>query len=169
MAQTCKQVRAEILTILYRTKVLYFSCTCALGLCLRNNQFFLSNAQHIKLHLRGPEARTAIPLLSQCANRKTLHITVSGWTAFYGSFHRHPNATGRSFTYEFYKTLNESSGVGELRAIGGVESVQVTHSEVTSERILKRDNVEVLEFEAYLKERLEGRGFLKVNLAELNA
>jgi hypothetical protein len=66
LAQICKQVRDEIFKLPYQNRVLYFSCTCALGLCLRNNPFVREHVQSMNLHLRGPEARTAIPLLNTC-------------------------------------------------------------------------------------------------------
>jgi hypothetical protein len=63
--------------------------------------------------------------------------------------------------------LRTANGVSELLGIPYLESVKVSHAPVRN--MFNRNAKEVNDFETYLKERLEGRGLLKVNIADLVA
>ena len=85
LAQTCQRVRSEFLEVLYRGSLLYFSCTCALALCLGKNKSVRDHVQSIRLHLRGDRTDTAVSLLSSCPKLKRLEVTVSEDTKVYRS------------------------------------------------------------------------------------
>ena len=168
LAGTCKLVRSEILKLFYQDNVLYFSCTCALGFCLSRNEFVRQNVQRIKFHLRGPQDSHPISLLHICPNLKELEITVSKWSTFYG--HQQYSQFTLSPHLAFFlidPPLRAARGVSELLGISGLESVKVSHAPVRN--MFDRNAKEVNDFETYLKERLEGRGLLKVNIADLVA
>lgn len=168
LAGTCRLVRSEILKLFYQDNVLYFSCTCALGFCLSRNEFVRQNVQRIKFHLRGPQDSHPISLLRICPNLKELEVTVSKWSTFY----RHQQYS--QFTLSPHlpfppidPPLRTANGVSELLGIPYLESVKVSHASVRN--MFNRNAKEVNDFETYLKERLEGRGLLKVNIADLVA
>jgi hypothetical protein len=168
LAGTCRLVRSEILKLFYQDNVLYFSCTCGLGFCLSRNEFVRQNVQRIKFHLRGPQDSHPISLLRICPNLKELEVTVSKWSTFY----RHQQYS--QFTLSPHlpfppinPPLRTANGVSELLGIPYLESVKVSHAPVRN--MFNRNAKEVNDFETYLKERLEGRGLLKVNIADLVA
>lgn len=167
MAGTCKQIRGELLKLLYQNNILHFSCTCSLAFCLSKNEFVKQNVQRLRLHLRGPESSQAISLLRLCPNLKHLEVTVSKWSTLY--IHKSNSPFGQSSRLAAAwpdPSLKTARGVAELLEIQYLESVKATPAKVDD--IPDRDEGEVESFETYLKERLEGRGLLRYNIAELN-
>ncbi|KAE9379024.1 hypothetical protein N431DRAFT_460329 [Stipitochalara longipes BDJ] len=167
LAQTCKKVNAEILKLLYQNNVLHFSCTCSLAFCLSRSEFVRQNVQRLKLHLRGPQFVPAVSLLRICPKLKQLEVTVSKWSTFYihksnSPFDKNPRLAAARID----PPLQTARGAAELLEIQFLESVKVSNAAV--DKMLQRDVREVKNFEIYLKERLEGRGLLKVNNPDLN-
>jgi hypothetical protein len=80
---------------------------------------------------------------------------VSSWTTFCQTKHGYNRLSTRQkllVVFEDNDTLREAWGVRQLLAIGGLESVQVTHA-----YSLKRCSAEVNDFEVFLKEGREPR------------
>lgn len=126
MAQTCQQVRAEVFKVLYTNRSLYFSCTCALALCLGKNQFVRAHVQSIRLHLRGDQTNTAVSLLSSCSNLKRLEITVSKDTKVYSTADDRKDRTSPRQPDGFIiRKLEEVRGVSGLLELGALEEIEV--------------------------------------------
>ena len=125
IAQTCQQVRAEVLKVLYTIRRLYFSCTCALALCLGKNQLVREHVQSIRLHLRGDQTNTAVSLLSSCPNLKRLEITVSKDTKVYSTADDRKDRTSPRQPDGFIiRKLEEVRGVSGLLELGGLDKIE---------------------------------------------
>jgi hypothetical protein len=124
-----------------------------------HNKFVFENVQRIKLHLRGPEARKAIPLPKPCVKLKSLEISVSKYSAWYLTKREFANIGGqnRARAWDSIVTLKDARGVEELKellAIGGLEGVKVSNAKAPKS-MTGRLKAEVGRFEKFLKKKLD--------------
>ncbi|XXH04801.1 hypothetical protein Hte_011223 [Hypoxylon texense] len=151
LAQTCKQVQKEFMTVFYQRFTISFRCACQMGYHLENNALLKSEVRQISFHWAGPNAHADISLLHKM-DLQSLKITISKETGKYLT--EKEEEFRRYFRPKkgYHNCLTETLGIEELMKLRGLKVVQVLHAPRTTSQL--RTDAERHALESLLRDKV---------------